>query len=90
MDLRRIQHDVLNFALFRNRIVVGRLVALVEGLQLGFVGLDLFQQIVFPENGVVELDLGVLLLKFLANFGVRDQGAAGDQVAQLVQQDVVL
>ena len=47
-------------------------------------------QIVFAEHGVIELDFGVLLLEFLADFGVRDQGAAGDQVAQLVQQDVVL
>ena len=88
-DLCAVEHDIPDFALFRNRVVVGRLVALVEGLQLGFIGIDLLQQIIFPENGVVELDLGVLLGKFLAHIIVRDQRAACDQVAKLIQQDLV-
>ena len=89
-DLRGIQHDILDLAFLRNRVVVGRLVALVEGLQLSVGRLDLFHQVIFAEDGVLELDLGVLLLKLPAHITIGDQRAAGDQVTKLVQQNLVL
>lgn len=49
-----------------------------------------FENVIFAQHCVVELDLRVILLKFLPNFGVGDHGAARDQAAQLVNQNVFL
>ena len=46
------------------------------------------EEIFLSQHGVVELDLGVAFVEFLADFGVSDRGAARDQVAQLVEQDL--
>ena len=70
-DLRGVQHHILDLALLRNRVVVGRFVALVESLQLGVARLNCFIRIVFAEDGVVELDLGILLLELLVDLGYR-------------------
>ena len=54
------------------------------------MGCRLFENVIFAQHRIVELDLGVIFLEFLANFGVADHSAACDQAAQLVDQDLFL
>ena len=49
-----------------------------------------FPNVVLRQDSVVKLDLGVALLKLLANFGGRYRSAARHQRYQLLLQDVVL
>src|SRR5579863_1386865 len=49
-----------------------------------------FENVIFAQHRVVELDLRVIFLKFLPNFGVGDYRAACDQAAQFINQDPFL
>ena len=70
-------------------IVVGSLVAIVEGFQLGLSRVNLLQQIILAQHGVIELYFRVFLFKLAPDLRIRDQHAAGDQVTQFVEQDFV-
>src|SRR6266568_4086530 len=52
--------------------------------------MDVFEQVVLMQDGVIELDLGITALKLLANVALRNDGAAGNQSVQLVEEDFVL
>ena len=52
--------------------------------------MDLFQQIVLAQHGIVEFDLRILLLKFLTDFGFRNQDPARRPGRAACPADVVL
>ena len=84
-----VKHYIFELAFFRNRIHVGFLVAVIVGLQLGIGGFEALENVVFLDDRVIELDLGVLLFKLLPDFCVRNRGTGADKIAQLVDQDVL-
>ena len=85
---RSIEDNVFKLALFRNRIDVSVLVAVVIGFQLGVGGMDGLEDVVFLQYGVIEFHFGVLLFELLADFGVGHHAAGTNQGAQLVNQNV--
>src|ERR1035438_6354530 len=47
------------------------------------------QDVGLSNYGVIEFYFGIAVVEFVANFGVSDEGAGGNQGAQLANQDVV-
>ena len=89
LDLRRLQQGVLDLSLLRDGIRIRRLVLVVVSLQFRFGRVNRLENVFLVQDRVVELDLGIVLYELLMHFGVGNQCAAGHQVAQLLQQDVI-
>ena len=88
-DLGGVNQHILHPALFRNRVVIRGLVALVEGLQLGVGGMNSFADLILLEDGIFKLYFSIAAFKFLADVGVGGARAAGDQIAQLAHADEI-
>ena len=82
--------DVLDLARLGIGILIFRGVLLVEGLEFGVGGVDGLAQVVGGEDGVLKLDLRILLQVRVADFRVRNDDAAGDEVAQAIGHDLLL
>src|SRR5580692_3354872 len=52
--------------------------------------MQFFENVILAQHRIVELDLSVFFLKFLADLCVRDHRAARDQTTQLINQNVFL
>ncbi len=89
-QLRGLDHDVLCFDLFRNRVRVLLLVLLVESLQFGIGRLDLLLDVIEGQHRVLEFDLGVLLPHFFGNVLVADGDGSGDKGEQFPLGDLGL
>ncbi len=76
LKLVEIHDRILDFPLLRNGVGVGVLVTLVKRFEFGVGGMKSFAQLVLLEDGIVKLDLGVLLDKLFANLRIADAGAA--------------
>ena len=87
-SFRAVNHHVLDLPLLGNRVVVGRLVALVICLQFLVGGMQSLENVGLRDHRIFELHFGVALVEFVANFGVTHEGAARNQGAQLAYQDV--
>ena len=85
-----IDDNVFDLPLFRNGVVIGRLVAVVESLEFLVGGMQFFENVGARDHGIVKLYFGVAAIEFRSNFSVTNESAAGDQGAQLVDDDVVL
>jgi hypothetical protein len=82
--------DVLDFAGLRIGVHVARGVLGVESLKLGAGGVDGLAEIVGAEDGVIELDLRAFFSPGIADLGIGDDDAAGDEIAEAVGDDLVL
>ena len=70
-----VENDVLELALFWDRVDVGLFVAIVKCFQFGVGGMKGFKNVILFHDRVIELYLGVLFFELLADFGVSYCGA---------------
>ena len=87
LNFRKIYHDVLDFALLRNRVRVIFLVTVVKGFQLFRRRMQSFLDVVLTQDGVFKLHLGILFIELLPDSGIAHRGAAGDQRLQFADQN---
>src|SRR5262249_39538863 len=89
-ELCRINNHVTRLAFLGIGIRVLRLVGIVVGLELGLGRLDVLEQLLGGENGVIELHLLMLLLEFLLNLRFRYVDSTLDESGQLAFSKVLL
>src|SRR5579872_5985710 len=88
LELRRINYGVLHFAFFGNGVGIRGLMAFVIRLQLSFGGTQPLLDVVLFEDGIIELNLGVLLDELLMNLGVGHARGSGNKSLKLCKQNV--
>ena len=89
-QLGRIHQDVTRLPLLRNGVHILLLVLVVERLEFDVGDLDLLLHVVERQDGVIELDLGILLLDLLLDFLVADRSSRTDRREQLLLGELVL
>ena len=90
LHLGYIHQGIAQLALLRNRIHVGSLILFVIGLQFFFARMNAFSNFVGIDNGVIELNFRVSLMKLVVDFGIGNNGCARNEGAQLGRHQAIL
>jgi len=89
LQLVGIEDEIFELPLFWDGIDVSGFVALVVGLEFGIAGMNFLENIAFIQYRIFELNLGILFFEFLPNLHIGHRCAAGNQVAELVKNNLV-